>query len=120
MRACVCVLGRDEEVVGDEKRFLGKGSAEAKAEKCWAPKRGQTISGAQGRSPPPSRVGVQGSQKAEVCWSRLAPAPGICLLASLPNSHEKLETSHGGRMRTARTGTYYKSRSSFPAQRTSC
>lgn len=55
MRACVCVLGRDEEVVGDEKRFLGKGSAEAKAEKCWAPKRGQTISGAQGRSPPPEQ-----------------------------------------------------------------
>lgn len=116
----MCVLGRDEEVVGDEKRFLGKGSAEAKAGKCWAPKRGDKPSQGLREGPPLSRVGVQGSQKAEVCWSRLVPAPGICLFASLPNSHEQLETSHGGRMRTARTGTYYKSRSSFPAQRTSC
>lgn len=108
----VCVSGHDEEVVGGEKRFLGMGSAKGKAGKCWAHEREQTISGAQGRAP-----------RAELGYkeaSRLAPAPGICLLAPLRNSQEQLETSHSGRMCTARTGMYCKSMSPFPAQRASC
>lgn len=76
MRACVCVLGRDEEVVGDEKRFLGKGSAEAKAEKCWAPKRGQTISGAQGRSPPRAELGYKEARRQRCAGAGSHQLPG--------------------------------------------